>query len=430
MGWGAISTRAVLATGVVLAGVVCATGTASAKATTERVSVSSAGGQGDAASAGAAVSASGRFIAFASDAANLVAGDTNGVADIFVRDRRLGITRRVSIGPRGSESNGPSSLPAISADGRFVAFISEGSNLVVKDTNDTRDVFVRDLLKGTTRRVSVSSAGGQGNAGIEPYRIAISGNGRFVTFASGASNLVPKDRNDCSDVYVRDRWHGTTRLVSRSSAGAPGNTCSFTSAISPDGRFVAFDSYASNLVGGDTNDASDVFVRDLRTATTRRVSVSSAGVQGAENSFDPAISAGGRFIAFDSFADNLVPGGTSAAFSVFVRDRGTGTTKLVSFPASSPGDSFGPAISGNGRLIAYWSGSSSVASADVLVRDRRRETTRRIAAGAGNIGFLDAPAISADGRVVAFWSDDAELVPGDSNGVSDVFARAPLWWPR
>ena len=226
-------------------------------------------------------------------------------------------TKRVSLSSAGAEGNRGSSFPSISADGHFVAFESSASNLVGGDTNDFGDVFVRNRWSGKTKRVSVSSAGAQGNLGSA--RASISAGGRFVAFEAAAWNLVGGDTNGESDVFVRDRRTGKTRRVSVSSAGAEGNGGSSRASISADGRFVAFYSFASNLVGGDTNGSFDVFVRNRWTGKTKRVSVSSAGAEGNNDSFSPSISADGRFVAFHSFASNLVGGDTNGFGDVFVR---------------------------------------------------------------------------------------------------------------
>ncbi len=352
---------------------------ASGSGVTSRVSVASDGRQGNFDSQtfrAPAMSADGRFVAFESSASNLVAGDTNGRYDVFVRDRLAGVTRRVSVGAGGQANNGSDS-PAISADGRFVAFYSDASNLVAGDTNGRSDVFVRDRLAGVTRRVSVG-AGGQANS--ESFGPAISADGRFVAFYSYASNLVAGDTNGRSDVFVRDRLAGVTRRVSVG-AGGQANSDSFGPAISADGRFVAFDSSASNLVVGDTNGTFDVFVRDRLAGVTRRVSVG-AGGQANSDSLSPAISADGRFVAFESNASNLVAGDTNATDDVFVRDRLAGVTRRVSVGAG------GQANSSSG-----------------------------------------SPAISANGRSVAYTSNASNLVRGDTNGAQDVFVRDPLLGP-
>src|SRR5260221_2148307 len=237
----------------------CVSGIASAQVT-ERVSVDSNGVQGDAQSGfasylqlSAGVSSDGRFVAFVSLATNLVPGDTNGKADVFVRDRLTGTTERVSVdssGAEGDEHSG-SSGAGISADGRFVVFDSLADNLVPADTNAIYDIFVRDRLNGTTERVSVATGGAEGdNFSVYP---SISADGRWVSFLSSATNLVPGDVNGFGDIFVHDRQSGTTSLVSVDSNGAQANHASFSSSISGDGRYVAFVSWASNLGPVDSN---------------------------------------------------------------------------------------------------------------------------------------------------------------------------------
>ncbi|WP_447971506.1 TolB family protein [Nitrospira sp. M1] len=238
---------------------------------TTRVSVNGAGQEGNASSGiGPALSADGRFVAFASRASNLVPQDTNAVNDIFAHDRQAKTTTRVSVNSAGQEGNaGGDSTPALSADGRFVAFASQASNLVPQDTNAVNDIFAHDRQAGTTTRVSVNSAGQEGNAGSTAP--ALSADGRFVAFASQASNLVPQDTNAVNDIFVHDRQTGTTTRVSVNSAGQEGNARSISSPdISADGRLVAFASRASNLVPYDTNETTDVFVHDRQAGTTTR----------------------------------------------------------------------------------------------------------------------------------------------------------------
>jgi Tol biopolymer transport system component len=340
----------------------------------ERISVGSNGVQGDRDSFFPKLSADGRFVAFGSLAGSLVPGDTNGATDVFVRDRRTGITERVSLGPGGSQGNGDSGSPALSADGRFVALISEAGNLVPGDTNGATDVFVRDRRTGATARVSLGPNGVQGDG--DSYYPALSASGRFIAFASNAGNLVPDDTNGAWDVFVRDRRTGITERVSLRPDGVQANSHSLRPALSADGRFVAFESFAGNLVPGDTNRTNDVFVRDRRTGTTERVSVRTGGAQGNNSSTSPALSAGGRFVAFWSSA-NLVPGDTNSTNDVFVRDRRTGRTERVSL---------GPN-------------------------------------GAQSNGPSYSPALSAGGRFVAFESEASNLVPGDTNGAWDVFVH-------
>jgi len=240
--------------------------------TTSRVSVSSGGTQSNDDSIEPSISADGRLIAFESLASNLVPGDTNNVRDIFVRDRQSGVTSRVSVGACGVQADAASEWASISSDGRHVAFESFASNLVPGDTNNTYDVFVRDLATGVTERVSVSSSGAQADGGsFEP---SISSDGRFVAFSSVATNLVTGDTNNVRDIFVRDRVAGTTTRVNVATGGAQAlGLISTTPAISGDGRRVAFVSFASNLVHGDTNNTGDIFLRDRAAGTTTRVSV-------------------------------------------------------------------------------------------------------------------------------------------------------------
>jgi hypothetical protein len=344
---------------------------------TERVSVASNGTPGNAASGtgGISVSADGRYVAFSSYATNLVPGDTNGFSDIFVRDRQAGTTERVSVDSGGGQSNGDSFYPSISSDGRYVAFHSSANNLVFSDANNASDIFVHDRQIGTTELVSVDSNELQGNGGsLYP---SISADGRYVAFQSSATNLVPGDTNMSVDVFVRDRQNGTTERVSVDSTAAQANASSYAPSISADGNFVAFHSLATNLVTIDTNLSSDVFVRDRSGGTTSLVSLDSSGIQANGNSYYPSISSDGRFVAFWSSASNLVPGDTNGVVDVFVRDRQTGTTQRVSVDSNG--------LQANGG--SYY------------------------------------PSISSDGRYVAFWSIATNLVVADTNGVSDVFLR-------
>jgi Tol biopolymer transport system component len=294
----------------------------------ELVSVSSAGTQGDtdvgmSSEVRGAISADGRFVAFLSAATNLVPGDTNKFVDLFVRDRQTGTTERVDLSSSGDEANGDCKSPklTISADGRFVAYASAASNLVPGDTNRRIDCFVRDRQSGSTDRISVSSTGDQGNdISLDP---AISADGRFVAFDSMATNLVPG--KPAGSVYVRDRLTGMTEWVAAGSLPS----------VSADGRFVAFHSAASDLVPNDTNRSVDCFVRDRLTGSTERISVTTSGDQAlGGDSIAPEISANGRFVAFVSEATNLVLGDTNGHSDVFVHDRLTQGTARVSLSSS------------------------------------------------------------------------------------------------
>jgi archaellum component FlaF (FlaF/FlaG flagellin family) len=400
---------------------------------TTRVSVDSAGVQGNSESSAPSISTDGRFVAFYSRASNLVPGDTNGTYDVFVHDRARGQISRVSVDSAGVQGNNLSGEPSISADGRFVAFHSYASNLVSGDTNGWPDVFVHDRLTSQTSRVSVDSAGVQGN--LWSFLPSISADGRVVAFRSLASNLFPGDTNGYWDVFVHDRATGRTSRVSVDSAGVQANDWSDFPSISADGRFVAFSSVASNLVPGDTNGTTDVFVHDRATGRTSRVSVDSTGAQGNSSNKSPSISADGRCIAFDSFAWNLVPGDTNGTWDVFVHDRGIGQTSRVSADSAGVQGNVGgqhPSISADGRFVAFYSRASNLVPGDtneaddIFVHDRATGQTTRVSVdSAGLQGNSDSnrPSISADGRFVAFDSSASILVPGDTNDAPDVFVR-------
>jgi Tol biopolymer transport system component len=333
----------------------------------------------------------------------------------------------VSVDSAGNLGNSNSDRPSISPDGRFVVFQSRASNIVPGDTNSSRDIFLRDTLTNTTTRVSVDSAGNQANsnAGIP----SISRDGRFVVFYSNASNLVPGDTNNTDDIFVRDRLTNTTTLVSLDSAGNQGNNYSYSPSLSDDGRFVAFTSIASNLVPGDTNRRRDVFLRDTLTNTTTLVSVDSAGNQGNRDTRINSISPDGRFLAFYSDASNLVPGDTNGSRDIFVRDRLTNTTTLVSLDsAGNQGNARSnlPSISADGRFVAFSSSAFNILPEsyfkDIFVRDTLTNTTTRVSLDlAGNPGEGDNPSISADGRFVAFDSASSNIVPGDTDNTLDIF---------
>src|SRR6185437_1261437 len=239
----------------------------------------------------------------------------------FLRDMQTGGNRLVSVSNAGAPGNGLSEDPAISGDGRYVAFVSLASNLVPGDTNKTADVFVRDVQEGTTRRVSVTSSGAQANQGS--YSASISANGRYVAFVSSATNLAAGTPANSVGVFVRDMKSGTTRPVAVWGTSDQVHMGDLSTSISGTGRYVAFVSSASNLVKGDTNHATDVFVRDLKTGSIRRASLTAGGGQNGQWSSEPVISANGRYVLFRSIDMNLAPG-ISGPTEIYLRDLGAG----------------------------------------------------------------------------------------------------------
>ncbi|PKN50661.1 MAG: hypothetical protein CVU55_15995, partial [Deltaproteobacteria bacterium HGW-Deltaproteobacteria-13] len=306
---------------------------------TIRVNVASNGDQAlGGGSGGVSISADGRYVAFRSGATNLVSGDTNGEQDIFVHDCQTGETIRVNVASNGDQANnGGNDRAYISADGRYVAFQSDATNLVSDDTNGLKDIFVHDNQTGQTTRVNLDSSGTQASGGGSEFP-TISADGRYTAFQSDATNLVSDDTNGLRDIFVHDSQTGQTIRVNVASNGdqAAGGG-SEKAVISGDGRYVGFHSDATNLVTNDTNGLRDIFVNDSQTGQTIRVSVASDGTQasGGINEY-PTISDDGRFVAWQSDATNLVTDDTNGDRDIYVHDTATGDTIRVS--VSSAGD--------------------------------------------------------------------------------------------
>lgn len=398
---------------------------------TVRVSGASVSAQSNERSGAPSVSGNGRFVAFYSEADNLVGGlSLIWYSGVFVRDRQTGATTLVSVASDGSEADPDAGIPSISTDGRFVAFVATSPNFVPDDTNDVSDVFIHDRETGETTRVSVASDGTQGDyLSKDP---SVSDNGRFVAFTSGATNLVADDTNDVGDVFVHDQQTGETTRISVASNGMQGNSWSWNPAISGNGRFVAFASEADNLVAGDSNNMSDIFIHDRQTRETTRVSVAGNGSQALDNSYTPSISADGRFVAFDSEANNLVANDTSN-WDVFRHDRQTGETIRISVAhdgTQANDSSSDPTISADGRFVAFASSASNLVVtdsngiSDVFLHDCLTGETKQTSIASDSTqsnSYASPPSISADGRFVAFVSRASNLVEDDSNNVHDVF---------
>lgn len=404
-------------------------------ATTEIISISSLRISGNGISHAPALSADGRFVAFVSEASNLVPGDTNNAADIFVHDRWSGLTKRVSITSNGAQASGDPSRPSISGDGRFVAFSSDAPDLVTDDNNAHHDVFLHDRDSGATQVVSISSTGELGNHDSFTRRPSLSYDGRLIVFFSAADNLVPGDSNGVMDVFLHDRLTGATELISKSTDLQQGNADSSYPTISSNGNFIAYYSDASNLVENDLNGSTDVFLYNRLAQTTTRVSISNSGEEGNDLSDLPSISADGRFVAFFSLASNLVAGDTNGKADIFVRDTHDGLTRRASV-ASDGSQANGlcdvPSLSADGRYIAFYSFADNLVPGDdngftdVFRHDFLTGETIRISIGAsGTQGTNDSlcSAISADGQVVGFYSYANNLIPEDNNNQPDVFIR-------
>lgn len=398
------------------------------------------------------LSTDGRFVLFQSDSSNLVADDTNGITDAFVRDLQTGVTERVSVKSGGEQINLSQVLGAvISGDGRFVAFGSLDPTVVPGDANDNGDVFVRDRLLGTTERVSVATDGTEGQGGNPGFvacdAIDISDDGRFVLFYSQYSNLVPGDTNAEYDLFVHDRvLHTTDRVTLRDGGGqltAPGGVIG--GALSGDGRWVVFRTNDAGVVPGDSGTWIDVFVYDRFAQRAERVNLTSAGeeadgISGKFGSLD--LSYDGRIVVFESEAA-LVPADDNFASDIYVRDRLTGITELVSVSTGGGvlpsgaypnlGFSAHAALSADGRFVAWTTLNGGAVPGDdngvrdAFVYDRQTLTTERVNVAPGGLqaigGDTVMPLLSGDGTVVAFKSAATNLVPGDGNARFDAFAR-------
>ncbi|ADR34437.1 hypothetical protein Sulku_1776 [Sulfuricurvum kujiense DSM 16994] len=348
--------------------------------TVSLISSSSSGTIGNDASVSPVISADGRYVVFESYSSNLISG-AGGISDVFLKDTQTGITTLISQSIYGYGGNDDSYNTAISSDGRYVVFRSDASNLVNGDTNGYGDIFLRDTQTGITSLVSSSSSSEIGNRAS--WYPDISADGNFVVFESASSNIVAGDVPQIfdgielwfSDIFLKNTITGAATLISSNSSGAFGNSDSFNASISSNGRYVVFDSTATNLVSGDTNSQSDIFLKDTQTGITTLISCTAAGEQGNNGSYSPSISADGRFVVFYTSATNFVSGDTNDNGDVFLKDTQTGALELIS--KSSSGEI------GNNRSIY--------------------------------------PFISADGSYITFSSEASNLVSNDTNGSFDVF---------
>ncbi|MFT7485448.1 MAG: Tol biopolymer transport system component [Candidatus Paceibacteria bacterium] len=332
---------------------------------TVRVSVSSSGAEAQAGGLEPVISFDNRYVTFYSLSDDLVASDGNGKFDIFLHHLPTGTTSKISEATNGADANGGSRYPVLSFNGRYIAFESKASNLVSGDSNSLRDVFVHDRVTGVTSRVSESGTGQQGNG--ESVDAFISPDGRYVAFESDATNLVPVDTNARRDVFVKDLQTGAVILASVDSAGLQGNRDSQNASLSEFGLRIAFSSNASNLVPMDANGYEDLFVHDLATGITERINVSTAGEQGHIGAYEVILSPDGGFAVFFSGASNHVPNDTNSDLDIFVRDIGAGTTERISIGSlgqEGTGECLYPAISDGGRYIAFDSTSDNLVVGD------------------------------------------------------------------
>jgi hypothetical protein len=407
------------------------------------VSTNDVGVQGNYHSQNAQLSSNGRYVVFESGASNLVAGDTNSSWDIFVKDLQTGAIQRVSTNSAGGEANGLSHNAQFSADDRYVVFDSTASNLVAGDTNNASDVFVKNLQTGATQRVSTDASGLQGSQGSQNGRFA--SDGHSVVFDSYANNLATGHVYMYSDIFLKNWQTGEIQVVSINSAALDDSYSTNGDAqISANGRYVVFESTARNLVSGLWAYAGGIFVKDLQTGTVRCASLNAAGVTADEPSYNADISADGRYVVFESAASSLVVGDTNQQTDIFVKDMQSGEIQRVSTNAAggqTDAGSHRASISADGRYVVFDSYAtnlvagdthftSSSSPPDIFIKDLQTGAIQSLSmnfSGGHPIaveGSLNAH-FSADGHYVVFESsDDSKLITGDSNAVTDIFRVA------
>ncbi|WP_455207532.1 PKD domain-containing protein, partial [Kaarinaea lacus] len=402
---------------------------------TVRISIDSSGQQSNANSINGSISADGRYVVFDSIASNLVSNDNNATWDIFLRDRLNETTVRLSEPSQAVDSDGASIDPVISDDGTVVVFSSSATNLVDDDTNQVADIFRVDLINGSLIRVSANQDSDQANNDNDAPDT--SADGRYIVYESNATNLSSDaDTNNATDIFLYDSQTGQTQRVSVNSEEEQGNGVSRNPSVSDDGRYVTFESLSTNLVENDTNNASDIFVRDRVLGVTYRASVDDSGAQANDSSVTPMISSDGNIVVFQSTANNLVENDDNNQRDIFVRNLSSNTTSRVSVSsngAESNATTFSsPAIDATGRYIVFYSSANNLVENDtnnawdVFLHDRELQQTSLVSVNSraeqGNASSF-IPVLSAGGHYVVFGSGAQNLVNNDSNESWDIFAH-------
>ena len=381
-----------------------------------RISVGNGGIQANGQSGSNSISDNGRFVSFESNATNLFSNDTNGHTDTFIYDSLNQTVELITLAPNGSQANGSSSAGSISGNGNYVAFASFADNLVAGDNNEQRDIFLYDRTAKTTQLVNVTSNGTQAN-GLSLFS-AINDDGKYVAFESTATNLVPGDTNSLTDIFLYDRVNQTTARINVAPNGTQANGVTTLGSISDDGNYISFTSEASSLVANDNNGKSDVFVYDRQNNTLELIT---SGANG--DSTSGLISGNGSYVVFESDANNLVPGDTNGKKDIFIYDRVNKTTELVDVAADetqSDGNSQNASISDDGNYVAFLSEANNLVAgnisdeSNIFIRDRSEKTTKRINADS-------FPILSGDAQSLLLTSSLDDLVADDTNETGDVF---------
>lgn len=370
----------------------------------------------------ATLSADGTLICYESQASTLMEGDTNGVADIYVDDLVTGVRRRVSLATSGAEPDAACTNPIISGDGRFVFFQSMATNLAENIPEGTWQIYVHEIETGRTDLLTRGYDGLPGNANsFDPYP---SKDGMTVGFESRATNLHPDDTNDFFDVYAADRRAGEMRWISRGPGGIPPNDESFYARPTADGAEIVFNSEAWNLVPGDNNFATDVFIYDMGSGDIERINITEFGIESNGVSFWGHLSGDGRYCVFSSGGFTLVPDDTNFSFDVFVKDRQTGVVRRVSVASDGTEAELGsgvsnpPMFSDDGRFILFESAANNLIPndgniwVDIFIVDLGAEVSCIGDANRdGRVDFIDYT------TVLLNWGTPAgDPVLGDANG--------------
>lgn len=383
----------------------------------------------------ASFSADGSKVVFTSNASNLVAADTNTQEDVFLKDLQTGLLTRVSVGANGSQANGYSNGGELSSDGTKILFESRASNLVANDTNNTADLFIKDLITGQVSRVNTSAIGEQatGEKTGNIFAATFSADGNKVVFASAATNLVAGDTNKVTDVFVKDLITGVINRVNITGNGtqANGNTLTDDIHFSADGTKVIFTSAANNLVAGDTNKFNDIFIKDLVSGVISRVSVSSTGAQGDYGSSNASFSSDGTKIVFESDASNFFSGDINDGPDIFIKDLLSGAVTLVSSNSLGKpldinnGFHRDAVFSPDGTKVAFSSSAGDQlangvgrSSANVFLKDIvtgyvTLMSSNKDGLNLSNYGNSNEASFSADGKHILFASNAADLVDGE-----------------
>lgn len=383
------------------------------------------------------ISDDGRFVVFTSDAENLVDNDTNGATDIFLRDRELGITKRINVSANGVQAaTYGGSDPRISSDGRYITFLTYAKDLVDGYNTNSYRIYRYDRTNNSLDVIAEPGTSFSNHA-------EMSGDGRYIVFSSNKSTFVANDTNGFTDVFVKDLILDSIERISVTSSGNQGSNISLNGSISDDGRYIAFESNAA-LVAADTNGNKDIYLHDRVDSSTIRISGGSGANESNDISENPIMSGDGRFIVFESEASNLVEGDTNNAQDIFVYNRVTGNTERVSITSHgsqtglNAGHSYAPSITTDGNIIAFQSTANDLTEDTPIygtflyTHDRTNGVTKLVSTSSdwSEIGSGTDPHISSYGHFVTYVSSSSNLVIGDTNGKQDVFIANLLKDPK